>query len=186
MGTSVSKLKRTVATLFAIVMYSLPAAAESDRAAALLDELQMADPSRAGRIVEEIRQEWSKSGSASMDLLLKRGRDAMEAGDLQAAAEHLTALTDHAPDFAEGWASRALVFYRMEEFGMAMSDLEHALALNPHHFGAIQGVGAIFEQIDRPEPAYQAYSRALALNPHDTDVQAAMERLKPGVIGTEI
>ena len=38
-----------------------------------------------------------------MDLLLERGRKAMSEGDTNTAIEHLTALTDHAPNFAEGW-----------------------------------------------------------------------------------
>lgn len=186
MGTSVSKLKRTVATLLAIVTYSLPAAADTDRETELLSQLQQAEPDQAERIVDELRMEWSKSGSPSMDLLLTRGREAIQEGDLDVAVEHLTALTDHAPDFAEGWVARAMAFYRLERLGLAASDLEHALALNPQHFGAIQGLGAIFEQVDRPERAYEAYDRALALNPHDEDVRAAMDRLETGVRGTDL
>jgi len=36
-----------------------------------------------------------------MDLLLQRGQEAMDNEDYEAAIEHFTALTDHAPDFAE-------------------------------------------------------------------------------------
>ena len=74
---------------------------------ALFDRLKTADEQAAGRIEQEIWIEWSKSGSAAMDLLLERGRRAMSEGQLDLAVEHFTALIDHAPDFAEGWNARA-------------------------------------------------------------------------------
>ena len=128
----------------------------------------------------------SKSGSATMDLLLKRGQDALEVEDVAAAMEHLTALTDHAPDFAEGWHTLALAYYNADMFGPAVDALERTLALNPHHFGALRGLGAIFEQVDKPDLAYDAYSRVLSLRPHDSDVIEALERLERRVSGTDI
>ena len=84
-----------------------------------------------------------------MDLLLQRGQEAMEAGDLDAAIEHFTALTDHAPDFAEGWNARATAFFQDERYGPALADIERTLALNPDHFGALMGLAMILEQLDR-------------------------------------
>ena len=121
-----------------------------------------------------------------MDLLLKRGQDALEVEDVAAAMEHLTALTDHAPDFAEGWHTLALAYYNADMFGPAVDALERTLALNPHHFGALRGLGAIFEQVDKPDLAYDAYSRVLSLRPHDSDVIDALQRLERRVSGTDI
>jgi hypothetical protein len=70
------------------VGYSLPLAAQETGAHgvdALLDRLAEAEPGEAGRLVSEIFVEWSKSGSPAIDLLLKRGQDALETGDLDAA-----------------------------------------------------------------------------------------------------
>jgi tetratricopeptide (TPR) repeat protein len=163
-----------------------PAWAEEDRVGELLEALQDAEGIEARRIAGQIRSEWSKSGSAAMDLLLRRGRDALEDEELGEAVEHLTALTDHAPDFAEGWAARALVFYQQGEYMLALSDLERALALNPQHFGALQGVGAIMQQLDRPELAYRAYEAVLALYPENTQVREAMESLETTVRGRDL
>ena len=98
------KSKYIVAALSAVVMFSLPlAAVAQDGAGDLLEELGSAqNEAQAQRIEKALFMEWSKSGSAAMDLLLKRGRDALEINDTGAAIEHLTALTDHAPEFAEG------------------------------------------------------------------------------------
>eukprot|EP00581_Thalassiosira_minuscula_P027389 CAMPEP_0184421344 /NCGR_PEP_ID=MMETSP0738-20130409/62194_1 /TAXON_ID=385413 /ORGANISM="Thalassiosira miniscula, Strain CCMP1093" /LENGTH=105 /DNA_ID=CAMNT_0026782653 /DNA_START=1 /DNA_END=314 /DNA_ORIENTATION=+ len=101
-------LNRIVAALAALVMFSLPASAQdAGRLDTLFEALRAAEEkSEARRIARDIEHEFTQSGSAAMDMLLKRGRDALEAGDSLAAIEHFTALTDHAPDFAEGWHMR--------------------------------------------------------------------------------
>ena len=168
------------------VMFSLPAfSQEADLSdeSALLERLAVADASEAIHLDRQLQALWAKSGSAAMDLLLKRGREAMEADDLRGAIEHLTALTDHAPDFAEGWHARASAYFESEMFGPAMSDLEHALALNPNNYNAIFGLGAMLEVFGDPKRAYDAYARVLAIHPHHDQVTKAMERLKPQVVG---
>ncbi|WP_244437538.1 hypothetical protein [Roseivivax isoporae] len=181
--------KSIVAAGVAIVTYSLPLSAEvgSDRSDELLSQLAEAeDDVAAQRVERELQLEWSKSGSAAMDLLLKRGRDAMEVNDLDAAVEHLTALTDHAPDFAEGWLALSLAYYAKELYGPAAYALERTLALNPDHFGALQGVGAIFDHLDEPQRAYDAYAMAARLRPHDQTLLDAMERLERDARGWKL
>jgi len=89
-----------VAALLPFFVWCQPAAAQTAKLDELFAELSEADARRAARIEREIWAEWSKSGSPAMDLLLQRGRDALAEGDYALAIEHLTALTDHAPDFA--------------------------------------------------------------------------------------
>ena len=182
------KYKSAVAAfLLASVAFAGPGLAQEETATDLLDQLAEAEDERAAdRLERQVRQEWEKSGSAAMDLLLKRGQDALDVDNVEAALEHLTALTDHAPEFAEGWHALALAYYRAEMFGPAVDALERTLALNPDHFGALRGLGAIFEQVDKPNLAYDAYSRVLSLRPHDSDVIDALERLELRVNGQTI
>ena len=102
-------------------MFSLPAGAEQARLDALLSDLSQAKPEAARKIAAEIELEWSKSGSPAMDLLLRRGEDAIEAGDLEAAVEHLSALIDHAPQFAQGWHLRSVAFFKQDRYGLALA-----------------------------------------------------------------
>lgn len=169
---------------FATLLYAnVTLAQDRPDESALLAELATAGPDAARRIDRQLQALWTKSGSPSMDLLLKRGRDAMEAENLDAAIEHLTALTDHAPDFAEGWHARASAFYAADLYGPAVADLERALALNPNNYNAIFGLGAIFETFGLTTRAYQAYSRVLAIHPHHDEVGKALERLETEVEG---
>lgn len=179
------KFKSTVAAFSAVVMISLPFTAWAEnRVDDLMRDLSQAETEAAAqRLENQVMSEWSKSGSASMDLLLKRGRDALEVNEPAAAIEHFRALTDHAPEFAEGWHGLALAYFAAERFGPAMDALEHALAINPRHFGALRGVGAINEQVGKPALAYRAYEKVLELRPHDADVQKALDRLEREAIG---
>lgn len=180
-------LKNTVASVLAIVMFSLPlTAAEDARLDRLFAELLEAEPEQAVKVAREIELEWSKSGSAAMDLMLRRGRDALEAGETALAIEHLTALTDHAPDFAEGWYARAVAYTRAQLFGPALEDLERAIALRPRHFGAIYGLGVILEELGRPDMAQEAYEAVLAIHPTQSESIAAIARLKPFLSGRDL
>jgi tetratricopeptide (TPR) repeat protein len=152
----------------------------------LFQRLQDASADEAGRITASILIEWSKSGSAAMDLLLTRGRNAMQAGQIEAAIDHFSALIDHAPDFAEGYNARATAYFQVGDLGPSIADIARALELNPRHFGALSGLGMIFEEIGKPEKALEAYRAAQAVNPHLETVNTAIERLEAGLSGQDL
>ena len=158
------------------------AAAEPPADAARLDELfgELKQPGREDwqRIEAEIGKIWSRSGSPAMDLLLARGNAEIAAEEYPAAVAHLSALVDHAPDFAEGWNARATAFYMMGEYSLAIGDVEHVLVLNPRHFGALAGLAAMFESMDEPALALKAIHQVQALNPNRPNVNDAAKRLE--------
>ena len=137
-------------------------------------------------MLQEIKAEWSKSGSAAMDLLLRRGREAIEKGDYPLAIEHLTALTDHAPQFAEGYHARAEAYFRADLYGPALDDLEKTLALNPSHFDAIFGLAVMFQEFGELRKAAELYRKVLALHPNHDNAREALSRLKRDGIGREL
>lgn len=175
----INPIHKRIVTAFALtVMFSLPLGAQEVTVDELFDELQLATVEQTDRITKQIETLWSQSGSASMDLLLKRGRDALRDGDTEAAIEHLTALVDHAPDFAEGYYTRATAYFESGLFGPALADLRTTLALNPRHFGALTGLAYILEETEHPEKALVAYRKVLELVPRDETVQEAVSRLE--------
>jgi tetratricopeptide (TPR) repeat protein len=149
---------------------------------------ELADPDYAGwaRAQSDIEREWSKSGSSAMDLLLMRGESALDQGDLAGALEDLTALTDHAPDFAAGWAARGIALFMAGQHGPAMIDFEHALALEPRHFAALSYVGQIYSDMNEEAAAMAAYRASLAINPHQEDVSDELARLIKSREGTAL
>lgn len=173
-------------TVLLIVAGLAPAVADSKRLDDLFQQLQTATDEEAGQITQEILLEWSKSGSSAMDLLLRRGEGAMADGDSKTAIDHLTALIDHAPDFAEGYNERAIAYYQIGQYGLAVADIAKTLSLNPRHFGALAGLGMIFEQLNEPDKALEVYRAALKLNPHMTDVAKSVKRLDAQLGGQEL
>jgi tetratricopeptide (TPR) repeat protein len=117
---------------------------------------------------------------------LRRGREATEAGDFDVAIEHLTAVTDHAPNFAEGWHARATAFYLKGLYGPALDDLHKALLLNPNNYNAIFGLGMMLTEFDDLDRAEQAFSQVIDLNPNHENASNALERLTMDGIGREL
>lgn len=177
---------RIVAAFLLIVPLCGPSVAQTPKLDELFIALSTADEASAQRIEREIVAEWSKSGSAAMDLLLERGRTALREGDAQAAIEHLTALTDHAPDFAEGWNALATAYFQAGEYGPSITDIGKTLTLNPRHFGALSGLGMILEELGDNEGALAAYKAALAIHPQLQGVKASVERLQAEAAGQEL
>lgn len=168
-------------------MLAWPAAAQdAPKLDGLFQRLQTADADEAGRIEAEIWIEWSKSGSAAMDLLLQRGTDAMEAGDARTAAEHFTAIIDHSPGFNAAWGGRAMAYYLTGEIGPALADLGHVLTEEPRNFAALAGLGTILEETGQKEKALEAYRAAAAVHPHMADVNDAIARLETELEGQEL
>jgi Flp pilus assembly protein TadD len=179
-------LNLIVTAFGAIFFATAPLLAQSADLDALFDRLKSASGPDAQQIEQEIWAEWSKSGSDAMDLLLSRGRAAMAAGDAQLAVQHLTALVDHAPDFAEGWNARATAYYQLGDFGPAVADIAKTLTLNPRHFGALSGLGSIFEELGAPEKAKAAYQAAVDINPHATGAVQAIDRITRETEGQDL
>jgi len=164
-------------------LLSFPAAAQTERLDELFTELADADNPNWERAASNIWREWSRSGSPAMDLLLERGRSAMAAGDIDAAIEHLTALIDHAPDFAEGWNARATAYFHAGLFGPSIDDIKRTLALNPRHFGALSGLGMILEQLEMNQQALEAYREVQAIHPNSRGLEDRILRLEEKVRG---
>ncbi|MFZ1725251.1 MAG: tetratricopeptide repeat protein [Albidovulum sp.] len=187
----VATLLERLAVAFAAALFlAMTAGVPSLAANTKLDELyaQLADPDNPKwqRAQSDIQREWSKSGSPTMDLLLKRGQEAMQNGDLAAAIEHLTALTDHAPDFAEGWNARATAYFLAGLYGPSVADIQKTLSLNPHHFGALGGLAIILEQTGQDASALKAYRASLAIHPHQEGILEALKRLEQKTSGTDL
>ncbi|MBM1221068.1 tetratricopeptide repeat protein [Ponticoccus sp. SC2-23] len=178
--------KHIVAALLASVWFSGPVLSQETLVDDLLRQLREAEPGQSARIEEAIRTEWSKSGSATIDLLFRRGQDAMAEGAFDIAVEHFTAAIDHDPSYASGYSGRANAYYRLGYIGPALDDLQHVLVLNPENFVALRGLGVILEEVGRYDEALAAYQAVLALHPNEENALQAVERIQAETQGEAI
>ena len=176
-------LKSAVATILLILAGSAAAQEDADGLDDLFGALKSAEGADAERIAEKITDEWARSGSPAMDILLERGNAALESGNDRVAIEHLSAAIDHAPGFAEAYHLRATAFFKQRRLGLALEDLRMALALNPRHFGAMTGLAVILEDFERPERALGAWREVQQLFPAHPEADRAVLRLERQVEG---
>ena len=186
MGAQRQILNHIVAALFAGLICAVPVLGDESRLKSLMADLLEAEEEEAERIARDIEHEWSISGSPSADLLLKRGTDAMEAGEIRKAIDHLTALTDHAPEFAEGWHRRAMAFARAEQLGPALADLERALFLEPRHFNALVSLGSLLQEVGYSDLARAAYEQVLTLYPHHPQALESLSVVDAEIGGADL
>jgi len=154
---------------------------------ALFESLHVVrEAARAREIEQSIWRIWMQSEDDEANSLMMRGLGAMHARNLDSALEIYTALVARAPDFAEAWNKRATVYFLMGELKASLADVERTLALEPRHFGALSGAGQIHLQRGLLRPAYEAFRRALEINPHLEGPRMFIEMLRDEVLGTEL
>lgn len=191
MGARLFRVKPIVTAGLLTVLFSLPAAAQQavtpspmtpslDDLFAQLQQSEVDSSAVAGQILDL----WSRSGSASIDLLAERGEAALEAGDLEAALGFFSALVDHAPDFAAGYVARAKAYRFAGLTGPALADLQSALALEPRQIEAMVLLASMLEELGSKDEALAAWQLLAQLTPHDETVKEAVLRLNSGPSGT--
>lgn len=180
MARSFPPLNSAVAAI--LLALASPAGAE-EHLQPLYDALREASGTAADEIAQKIWEEWSKSGSPAMDLLLERGREAIAVGDPERAVQHLSVLVEQAPGFAEGWNARATAYFQLGQYTLALSDIRRTLALNPQHFGALAGLAVILEELGYEPKALEAWRAVEAIYPTQPEVGLSVQRLSRVVEG---
>ena len=146
---------------------------------ALFEDLRKATGTLQGRTIQnQIWSIWIASDNPEVNRLMQDGTNAMAAQDFKTALADFTKMIEIAPDFAEGWNKRATVLWLLGDYEGSLADVDKTLALEPRHFGALWGLGAMDAALDREEDAIAAFEKALAVNPHMDGVSEQIEALK--------
>jgi Flp pilus assembly protein TadD len=161
--------------------------ARADLLARLYGQLKVApDGQSAVLIAKTIERVWRRSGSDTADLLLERAIFAIQTQDFDLALKLLSALTTMAPNYAEGWNQLATVHFMREDYGNAVHELRRVLALEPHHFKAIEGLAVILRETGHKKAALKAVRHVLSIYPHLKSAKQAEEELAREVEGQEL
>jgi tetratricopeptide (TPR) repeat protein len=142
------------------------------------------DAAEAQVLEQQIWQVWLESDDAAINRLMQQGVFAMQEQDYATALQAFTRMIDQAPEFAEGWNKRATVYYLMGNWRASVQDIQRTLALEPRHFGALFGLGLIYEALDQPEAALRSFEATLVLNPHSDSTRQMIEQLRRQLRGS--
>jgi tetratricopeptide (TPR) repeat protein len=144
------------------------------------------DEAAAAEIANSIEQLWLHSGSATADLLVARASAAIEAERRDLALKLLNAAVELQPDFAEAWNRRAYLFYLQDDYKRALGDIRRVLALEPHHYKALEGLANILRQLGEKKAALEALESLLKVHPNASGVKKARDELEVEVEGQGI
>lgn len=189
-------------TLAALLLISLPLAAAlsgcgapppSEQAAVdpALDELfkellTAPTDAEASALEEQIWQTWGQSGSATVDVLIERADAAEAAGDKALALSFIDQATSLTPSYAGAWYRRSILRYDADDRAGAIADIQETLKREPRHFGALAGLGMIYEDMGQEKAALEAYRRALEIHPFLNNAKQGVSRLEPKVDGQDL
>ena len=164
-----------------------PSAAPSRTLDDLFQRLKNAkNPGEAKTIATQIERRFARSGSDTVDLLAARANEVFVEGEPAIAIEIMDRAIVLKPDWAEGYHRRATMFFAMDDMTRALVDLNAALAREPRHFGALTGMGLVFQRLGDQKRSYAAYARAYEINPSLESVKIILERMRPDVEGRDI
>ena len=169
---------------------TLPRAQRGDRTQnldRLFEALKVAPDDDSAKYVENrIWAIWHGSPSDTANLLMGRVKTAVDGKDLDLAIKLLDAVIDIRPDFVEAWNRRATVYYTKKDFGRALADIHEVLAREPRHFGALAGLGLIFQELGDDKRALEVYRKAVEINPQMQRIPDMIKSLTEKVEGRDI
>ena len=142
------------------------------------------DEESANLVAEEIMAIWTESGSASVNLLLRRGSEASAKGDAKLARKMYNYAVDLEPDYTEAWARSARLALTQKQYNRALNESLKTLALEPRHFYSLWTLGNVFEVLNRPDDALEAYREANRIYPELKAVKDRLKELETEVEGT--
>jgi predicted Zn-dependent protease len=144
------------------------------------------DETVATKVAERIERVWLHSGSPTVDLLFGRAMQAVSAKSYERALRLLDHVVEQAPDFTEGWSRRAFVHFQLNDVGQALGDLRRALALDPSHFKALDGLAQVLRDIGEKRAALAVLKRLADVHPYWSGAEQAVEELSREVEGQGI
>jgi tetratricopeptide (TPR) repeat protein len=153
----------------------------------LFEALKLAPTDDSAKFVEgRIWARWLASGGDTANLLMGRVKTAVDSKDLDLAIKLLNAIVEIRPNYIEAWNRRATVYFMKKDFVNAIEDIREVLVREPRHFGALSGLGMIYQELGDDKHALEAFRRALAVHPHLARIPDMVKKLKEKVEGSDI
>ncbi|WP_188477320.1 tetratricopeptide repeat protein [Primorskyibacter flagellatus] len=106
----------------------------------LLAQARAAGTEMEGRaLTNRMWEIWSSAPDDQAQALLDRGMTARASYNFTEALDAFDRLTAYCPAYAEGYNQRAFVNFIRGDYGVALDDLDRAIALSPDHVAAAAG-----------------------------------------------
>ncbi len=119
---------------------------------------------------------WFQAAGNKANKMVEDAFQAAEKKDFPTALGLLNTLIQKYPKYAEGWNRRASVYWQMGQYEKSIADCERALALNPNHYGAWQGIGVCRVQLGDFAEACRCLRAVLKITPYDDSTRRCLQK----------
>jgi tetratricopeptide (TPR) repeat protein len=144
------------------------------------------DQQQAQKHAQAIERIWQSVDSDTAQVLMERAGKAAADKRFDLALNLMGVAVELAPDQAEVWNRRAYVHYLSQDVGRALGDLRRAIAIDPSHFKALDGLATMLKEIGQKKGALAAYRRLQEVHPFWPNIDTSVEELAREVEGQEL
>jgi tetratricopeptide (TPR) repeat protein len=124
---------------------------------------------------------WFRADTPEHNQTLQQVRQLAGQGEIKRAEALATRLIAAAPDFAEAYNQRAIIYFEQGRFAESARDCQRVLSVNPYHFGALGGLVQCQIGLHRPAEALETLRRASKLQPYNTGLRDNIRLLEAEV-----
>ena len=142
----------------------------------LLEGLKVENPDVHSMAQRGLEHLWFSAAGGKVYRMMEEACAAADREDFKEALRILDQITGKYPKFAEGWNRRGAVLWQTGEFQKSISDCQRALALNPNHYGALQGLGICYLQLGDVDEACRSLRLALKIAPHEESTRRSLQK----------
>ena len=128
-------------------------------------------------LTSKIWEIWYEATDNDTQILFDRGADLLENNLYEQSLTMFNNVVSESPDFAEGWNKRATVHFLMGNYDKSIKDIDRTLSLEPRHFGALDGLGLIYYELENYSEAIRVYQRLLVIMPHSSNAKRMLETI---------
>jgi tetratricopeptide (TPR) repeat protein len=142
----------------------------------IIADLRIArDQTEASQLTDVLWRIWMAAPDEAAQTLLNRGMQKRVEADYTGSTAILDELVAYCPKYAEGYNQRAFTKFMAQDYAAAIADIDAALAIEPHHLGALTGKVLSLIGLDRMDEAQVILRQALALNPYLSERRLLIE-----------
>jgi Flp pilus assembly protein TadD len=161
----------------AVVSLGLLASFEQSNAV-LGRSLKDSDAAVRGMAEHALWTVWFRADTPENNLLLDQVRNTIRNQQLNEAETLANRLIHQAPNFAEAYNQRAIIYFQQGRFAESVQDCRHVLSRNPYHFGALSGMAECQLRLNRSREALKTLRQGLKLQPYSNSLRSFIQELE--------
>ncbi len=134
-------------------------------------------PEKSHAIASRLRQSFVRTGSDSLDLMLRWAETALNQSREAEAQDYIDEVMAQRPDNATVWQLRARLHLRRNELAPALNDIRQAMILEPRNFDVLINYATLLRETGNRKGALRLYEQALSVYPMMKEAQDEMLKL---------